>query len=429
MNRFEFRPVGQGLFYTGSLDNYHYNFVYDCGTENRSKNIEKEIDAFASEASRGSTIKPTLDFVVISHLHTDHYSGLFYLFKKFNIRRIYLPYLGDIRHARNLIRAALAYTIFVEGAEKETLSDDLSKFKDLLSEKDTSYSFSEEDRVASNKLFLFHFMLALYGEGRDAFPLLRETEIVYNNRGQVVSESDDYIISSSESSSEEFYNDYNDYNDYWFFKFINSYATPNQLLLLSRNVAKITAKQSLEKLLAKKSTGPAVLKRIKSLYESIFGKSNLLNQTSIVMLHYPRFDNATVLYCQDVYKYNLCRFSSRCCLYCYDGLFFNCRQPRRGKNVYSVLSGDIMFNPTITHELTQGLASNQFFLLQIPHHGSKDNWQSVTKNGISANVYVLPFGYGNKHKLPSTFTIDDLMDNHCEYYNATQDSNFIYFIT
>ena len=419
MNRFEFRPVGQGLFYTGSLADYTYNFVYDCGTENRFSNIKKEIDAFASEVSRGSTIKPTLDFVVISHLHIDHYSGLFYLFKKFNIRRIYLPYLGNIPNERNLIRAALAYTIFVEGAEKETLSDDLSKFKDLLSEKDTSYSFSEEERVASNKLFLFHFMLALYGEGRGDFPLLRETEIVYNNRGQVVSEIDDYII----SSSEEFY------NDYWFFKFINSYATQNQLFLLSLNVANITAAQSLEELFAKKLTGPAVLKRIKSLYESIFGKNNLLNQTSIVMLHYPRYDNATVLYCQDIYKYNLCRFSSRCCLYCYDDLFFNCRQPRRSKNVYSVLSGDIMFNSTITHELKQGLDPDQFFLLQIPHHGSEDNWRSVFKNKISANVYVLPFGYGNKHKLPSTSTIDDLMYYHFEYYNATQDSNFVYFIT
>lgn len=35
MNQFVFRPVRQGLFYTGSLLNYRYNFVYDCGTDNK----------------------------------------------------------------------------------------------------------------------------------------------------------------------------------------------------------------------------------------------------------------------------------------------------------------------------------------------------------------------------------------------------------
>jgi len=37
MNSFKFYPVGQGLFYSGSLFGDNYNFVYDCGTESLQK--------------------------------------------------------------------------------------------------------------------------------------------------------------------------------------------------------------------------------------------------------------------------------------------------------------------------------------------------------------------------------------------------------
>ena len=49
MNKFVFRPVGQGLFYTGSLNCGRFNFVYDCGTENRQKLIKKEIENYIGE--------------------------------------------------------------------------------------------------------------------------------------------------------------------------------------------------------------------------------------------------------------------------------------------------------------------------------------------------------------------------------------------
>lgn len=44
MNRFEFHPVGQGLFYTGSLMHGTYQFVFDCGTENKQNYVNDCID-------------------------------------------------------------------------------------------------------------------------------------------------------------------------------------------------------------------------------------------------------------------------------------------------------------------------------------------------------------------------------------------------
>ena len=80
MNKFVFRSVGQGLFYTGSLLNGSYNFVYDCGNDNQ-KILNKEIQIYQDEINNNCKKKPQIDFVVISHLHKDHYSGLFELVK------------------------------------------------------------------------------------------------------------------------------------------------------------------------------------------------------------------------------------------------------------------------------------------------------------------------------------------------------------
>ena len=94
MNIFKFRPIGQGLFYTGSLDNGAYNFVYDCGTDSSCIYLDNEVRRFACEVSSARN-KSELDFVVISHLHKDHINGLCRLNKFFRIKQIYLPYLYD----------------------------------------------------------------------------------------------------------------------------------------------------------------------------------------------------------------------------------------------------------------------------------------------------------------------------------------------
>ena len=49
MNSFKFHPVGQGLFYTGSLVHKTYNFVYDCGTKSKKHYLSSSIDAFIRE--------------------------------------------------------------------------------------------------------------------------------------------------------------------------------------------------------------------------------------------------------------------------------------------------------------------------------------------------------------------------------------------
>lgn len=87
-NHFVFWRIGQGLFYTGSLLDGTYNFVYDCGAEGFCEQfLNRAIDEFTSAT-------PVIDFVVISHLHYDHCSGLYTLLQKSKVKKIYLPLLN-----------------------------------------------------------------------------------------------------------------------------------------------------------------------------------------------------------------------------------------------------------------------------------------------------------------------------------------------
>ena len=131
MNKFVFRPVGQGLFYTGSLNCGRFNFVYDCGTENRQKLIKKEIENYIGEfnENRNQNNRPIIDFVVISHLHQDHFSGLYELTKKAYIKKIYLPFLN---YNLDVIRLYLFYDIYSNNNDEENRNENNWEEKDGL---------------------------------------------------------------------------------------------------------------------------------------------------------------------------------------------------------------------------------------------------------------------------------------------------------
>ena len=64
--------------------------------------------------------------------------------------------------------------------------------------------------------------------------------------------------------------------------------------------------------------------------------------------------------------------------------------------------------------------------LQIPHHGSKYNWNELKKNHISASVNVISFGLGNRHHHPHAQTINELIHNNKTVYLVNQIDDFEY---
>lgn len=81
-------PVGQGAFYTEILHSPGFNndkrIVYDCGVLPFSKRLIEEIDNFQPKNS-------TIDVLFISHFHADHVNGIKLLAEKYKIKHLVLP--------------------------------------------------------------------------------------------------------------------------------------------------------------------------------------------------------------------------------------------------------------------------------------------------------------------------------------------------
>lgn len=399
MNKFVFRSVGQGLFYTGTLMHQTYNFVYDCGTSNKQYYVKKEIDSYIRSLQVKKDDQPIIDFIVISHLHNDHFSGLFYLLQNVQVKKIYLPYLG---RDSNIIRTALALAVY----------GDFEEFDNI----------EELENTEREKERTFHFMCGLYGV-EDSYGYLEYRQY----RERVV-----FIKTESEKNA----NDLNDYvcmtetfrvdlggNPYWQFTLFQSGVGLKKLDEL--NVAlKGFGDLSANNLSKEISKNKYFLLKLKRAYESVFGQGNALNLTSILLLHFPLYNHAETLYLnkkryEDLWEYWSFRFYP-----CYTiGEMFN-----RLSCTATLLIGDAMIDKMITNAILRVLNKKELFLLQVPHHGAMENWQVIDDTKILADVYVIPFGYGNRHKHPSTTTIDDLTKKKREFYCVTQAERFKYFI-
>lgn len=84
-----FLPVGQGAFYCERFklnpdEKNLINVVYDCGSSNGAKCVEKQIKANFREGE-------IIHAVFISHLHNDHINGLEFLLKYCNVKNIFFP--------------------------------------------------------------------------------------------------------------------------------------------------------------------------------------------------------------------------------------------------------------------------------------------------------------------------------------------------
>ena len=65
-------------------------------------------------------------------------------------------------------------------------------------------------------------------------------------------------------------------------------------------------------------------------------------------------------------------------------------------------------------------------ILQVPHHGAKDNWIEWNKINVLSETYVIPFGLGNSHKHPHSNTIEDLKNKNTKLVH--QMNGFTYYI-
>lgn len=363
-NFFGFRAVGQGLFYTGSILDGEYKFVYDCGTDNSQCYVEREVRRFSARCR-----KKELDFVVLSHLHHDHYSGLQELMHNFNVKCIYLPYLGN---NRNLIDLVLAYSTFVESRNDEA---------------DIEENYS-----------VFRFMQQLYnGES-----VIMGAEKIFLGREGSDSEDDSEYIHTHRMF------DFNrDGRPYWEFQLLNKTYNRAKMKMFEDAVDKLIANsgKTIRELIDSNQ-----IELIKQVYEEVFGKGNNLNLSSTVLVHYPVDTNKRFRIAGRSYD---CICAREC---------FNANM------AITMLTGDAQVDRWEVSYLNS-LSLNCGGILQVPHHGSYNNWCSLGSVRDNFNAMVISSGLCGNHGLPSARTVDDIILNRgARLYLVNQNQGFYYSI-
>ena len=91
---YNFYPVGQGLFASGTIqqlenDIPNFRWVYDCGTSSSQSLVQNGISNLLQGCDEGLP----LDLVTISHFDKDHISGISALLSKCRLDTLILPYM------------------------------------------------------------------------------------------------------------------------------------------------------------------------------------------------------------------------------------------------------------------------------------------------------------------------------------------------
>ena len=237
MNKFIFHGVGQGLFYSGSLMDGKFNFVYDCGSASDTEILIDKIES----------LPKNLDFVAISHLHNDHINGLVKLLEKCEVKKIYLPYFNFAGYESVLLSYMAINGIDVNSSVFKILEYVYSNFNN-----ENAISIKKPSEILSNDE-LKNDSLVEHIKGVK-FVLIKEIEFP------------------------------NIKSCYWRFRFFNKKREKEKVEELNekiKDLLKDSSYSSVEEYIGKEGVNS-----LEEIYKNVLG--NDLNITSLILLHYPR---------------------------------------------------------------------------------------------------------------------------------------------
>ena len=341
MNEFNFHNVGQGLFYSGKLLDGRFNFVYDCGSISHHKYLNNAIDT--------QLTTQLIDFIVISHLDKDHINGLERIVKTRDVKKIYLPYLGYGN--LNLVKLLVAYSFLTSRSNNDNLFDNQLSIDELIQ----NYQFIV-DLYNEDKRNQFNFEITFLGVNAEQ------------------------IGESPFSYSLEHFNCYDESaKAIWKFIMFNKRISDTTLSALENQIRTLMKLHAVSDIVDLVKLGNLV--KIQSIYTTIFaGGKKSLNETSTILMHWPLYNTHII---SGHYFYN-------------DKAFYPNHYPC---TPISILTGDAKFDAVMLLQMDKVLKifTDAYTVFQVPHHGSKTNWNSLThRYKFVFNHYVIPFGLGRK---------------------------------
>lgn len=358
----EFWNVGQGLFSSGRIqmgDALAFHWVYDCGTSSSQKLIQNAVNKYNFDKNHRN-----IDLLVLSHFDKDHISGVKELLKNGRkIKRWVVPYYplwqrlviasfldiqpddeewgfyqNPIQYFKTYFAEELKKTKFLLLPEKENESEisislEPSDFDDVLSFETTEKLSDEFDNLGQNVHWLNPDKALLLRKGEEQFEF-----VLYNVPFNLLAK------------------------------------VPTNLTAFQKQVKQIIQSHQ------SNSTDPTPA--LKTLYTFAFGNGN--KHKNIISQY---------LYIRNI---KLSSFWGMGNNHIFDVSIDNENEivviPEDKTKNAILYTGDAFLNdlPLLT-DLTQSLGAERMariYCLQVPHHGSKHNWQQGLANIFSPCISV-----------------------------------------
>ena len=358
----EFWNVGQGLFSSGRIqmgDALAFHWVYDCGTSSSQKLIQNAVNKYNFDKNHRN-----IDLLVLSHFDKDHISGVKELLKNGRkIKRWVVPYYplwqrlviasfldiqpddeewgfyqNPIQYFKTYFAEELKKTKFLLLPEKENESEisislEPSDFDDVLSFETTEKLSDEFDNLGQNVHWLNPDKALLLRKGEEQFEF-----VLYNVPFNLLAK------------------------------------VPTNLTAFQKQVKQIIQSHQ------SNSTDPTPA--LKTLYTFAFGNGN--KHKNIISQY---------LYIRNI---KLSSFWGMGYNHVFDVSIDNENEivviPEDKTKNAILYTGDAFLNdlPLLT-DLTQSLGAERMariYCLQVPHHGSKHNWQQGLANIFSPCISV-----------------------------------------
>lgn len=337
-------PVGQGAFYTETLHrpgmSDDKHVVYDCGVLPFSNRLEEEVGNFLPKNS-------TIDILFISHFHADHVNGLKLLSKSYKIKHVVLPQIDDYEW------------FYIIENYLTTGNADVDIITDVRSSIGEATIIQVAPRVENGEVVVSEESIDL--DGREG--------IIINGLSPLVIDNQDFAL--------------------WHFVVVNP-------LLKGDLEALKTAIQDIDyngrKVSVDDLHNPVILDAIRTELQAVFSKVfKGGNEYSMCML-------SELANRKDYKSYSRFNIRNRVCMGCFRHRYHDCDG--------GLYCGDADFLHCDTLDcLKRRLRGREenVGLLQIPHHGSKENFNIDLLNWLSnIRVSFACFGSPNRYNHPSS---------------------------
>ncbi len=365
-----FQPVGQGAFYSESLrlnDKQSFNVVYDCGSKEKIDWLRTRI------ANTGFPTKRKVDVCFLSHFHADHYKGI----ETLNPNIIILPLLKEWDKVIFWIGHQLGMSSFNANFEEE-LHKKLPNAK--------LFRISPTDEEVGNPTFIETYNITQLSNSGNPNILPSGTKFTFGK------ECDWIYIPINPCLDKEIVN-----------TFLNLINDPKKGL-------------DIEKL---KSLDTVYFNTKKTTLKNIYSKIGSPNEYSMAVYSGPINFN-DVVYRSKIFPITPSCELRRCpfwehryytqyfnpgCLYLGDMNLNNMLEPL--KIIYKFIGND---------------CQNYIGTIQVPHHGSKDNfnplllWSYILEEDRweprkDPLIFVISVGENNTYGHPSSFLIEELVNS------------------